>query len=165
LPRKRSRKGISDIVANLLIMAMVVALFGMVILWASGYLGQSQGIWNVQSRRAQEAIVIETAKYASGVLTIYARNVGTSTVELNTLYIVDTSSNSVTTVPYGNGDLTFKSYNVTSDSESRTAVPKQLVKILVTGKNLAGVIQSGHSYRLDLVTTLGADAAFIYVAP
>jgi FlaG/FlaF family flagellin (archaellin) len=96
LPRKRSRKGISDVVANLLIMAMVVALFGMVILWASGYLGQSQGIWNVQSRRAQEAIVIETAKYdkVTGNLTVYVRNVGTSTVELNVMYINSTSGRS-----------------------------------------------------------------------
>lgn len=164
MPRSRSRKGISDIVANLLIMTMVVALFTMVILWAGGYLGQSQGIWNVQSQRAQEAIVIETANYAGDTLTLYVRNVGTSTVQLNILYIVDTSSNSVTTVAYGTGDPMFRSYNVDSGSESSTAVAKQLVKILVTG-NLVGVIQSGHSYRLDLVTTLGADAAFIYVVP
>jgi hypothetical protein len=152
--------GISDIVANLLIMAMVVALFGMVILWASGYLGQSQGIWNVQSRRAQEAIVIETAKYdkVTGNLTVYVRNVGTSTVQLNILYIRNTSG-SGGDVPVTKLDFYRyqKSGWVAGDG---TAVPKELVKIDATT-----TLISGNSYRLTLVTTLGADATFIYVVP
>jgi FlaG/FlaF family flagellin (archaellin) len=157
LPRKRSRKGISDIVANLLIMAMVVALFGMVILWASGYLGQSQGIWNVQSRRAQEAIVIETAKYDGSTLTLYVRNVGTSTVELNVLYVRDA------TVNYELPRSSFKFYrpadNATLTPGEATVVAKQLVRIE------ANISLPKGTYRLTLVTTLGADAAFIYVAP
>jgi hypothetical protein len=150
--------GISDIVANLLIMAMVVALFGMVILWASGYLGQSQGIWNVQSRRAQEAIVIETAKYVGGKLTLYVRNVGTSTVQLNILYIRNTSGSG--------GDVPVTKLDFYRYQESGwvagdgTAVPKELVKIDATT-----TLISGNSYRLTLVTTLGADAVFIYVYP
>ena len=150
MPRSRSRKGISDIVANLLIMTMVVALFTMVILWAGGYLGQSQGIWNTQSQRAQEAIVIESVNYASGNWTVYARNVGTSKLQLNILYI-DSLTHS------------FDFYNDpmpnSSPSGDGTVLPKQLVKIV------ANVLLGSGSHRLQLVTTLGADAAFIYVIP
>jgi archaellum component FlaG (FlaF/FlaG flagellin family) len=159
LPRKRSRKGISDVVANLLIMAMVVALFGMVILWASGYLGQSQGIWNVQSRRAQEAIVIETAKYdkATGNLTVYVRNVGTSTVELNVMYINSTSG--LITVDHSTLLEGLYEYPPSRDKGDGRIVPRQLVEIEINQ-----ALPSGPN-RLTLVTTLGADATFIYVVP
>jgi len=149
LPRSRSRKGISDIVANLLIMTMVVALFTMVILWAGGYLGQSQGIWNTQSQRAQEAIVIESVNYASGNWTVYARNVGTSKLQLNILYI--------DSLPHS---FDFYQYPMNlSPSGDGTVLPRQLVKIV------ANVPLGSGSHRLQLVTTLGADAAFIYVIP
>src|SRR5437016_8214699 len=103
---RRSRKGISTIMANLTMLIIVVSLSGMLFVWATssfgaytggaGYWFTSRSIAN-QERVSLEAVYFGSTGPSNNLVTLYVRNVGTtpftvaSVYENSTLYQISQS--------------------------------------------------------------------------
>lgn len=93
------RRGISEIVSTLLMLAIVVSLGVLVFTFASGSLGSlSQGFSNLvtsQGDAVKEQFVVEQATFTfSGTAgaDLYVRNVGSVSSSLVSVYVVDQST-------------------------------------------------------------------------
>jgi len=109
--RGRQRRGVSEIVSTLLLIAIVVTLGVLVFTFASGTLssltGNFAGLMSNRSNAEAEHFVIEqvtfcesTAQTGCGSGTganVYVRNVGTISSTLVDVYIVDQSTNTYVT--------------------------------------------------------------------
>ena len=103
---RRSRKGISTIMANLTMLIIVVSLSGLLFIWATssfgayaggaGYWFTSRSIAN-QERVSLEAVYFGSTGPSNNIVTLYVRNVGTapftvaSVYENSTLYQISQS--------------------------------------------------------------------------
>ena len=103
---RRSRKGISTIMANLTMLIIVVSLSGLLFIWATssfgaytggaGYWFTSRSIAN-QERVSLEAVYFGSTGPSNNLVTLYVRNVGTtpftvaSVYENSTLYQISQS--------------------------------------------------------------------------
>lgn len=147
-----NRKGISTILAALLMVVIVVVASVMVYAWSTGLLGSLL----VTPTAGKEALSLETStfptsttcgSYANCNATLYIRNTGTATVTFMTYYVKDSS-----------GDT----YTQSSWTSGPTIAPNQ-VGIMLIGVNLAcgcGTVsgtdytfQSGSSYTVTVVTS------------
>jgi hypothetical protein len=103
---RKSRKGISTIMANLTMLIIVVSLSGLLFVWATssfgaytggaGYWFTSRSIAN-QERVSVEAVYFGSTGPSNNLVTLYVRNVGTtpftvaSVYENSTLYQISQS--------------------------------------------------------------------------
>ena len=83
---RKSRKGISTIMANLMMLVIVVSLSGLLFVWATSSFGAytgGAGYWfSSRSIANQEKVSVEAVYFGStgpvnNLVTIYVRNVGT----------------------------------------------------------------------------------------
>lgn len=86
---KKNIKAISPIFATLIILAVVTALFIPVFIWAAGMTSQTEDSWETAGLIATERIVIEevSLKADSPNCIIYVRNIGKTTVSVDTVFI------------------------------------------------------------------------------
>jgi len=92
---RRSRKGISTIMANLTMLIIVVSLSGMLFVWATssfgaytggaGYWFTSRSIAN-QERVSVEAVYFGSTGPSNNLVTLYVRNVGTTPFTIASVY-------------------------------------------------------------------------------
>jgi FlaG/FlaF family flagellin (archaellin) len=92
---RRSRKGISTIMANLTMLVIVVSLSGLLFVWATssfgaytggaGYWFTSRSIAN-QERVSVEAVYFGSTGPVNNLVTLYVRNVGTIPFTVASLY-------------------------------------------------------------------------------
>ena len=92
---RRSRKGISTIMANLTMLIIVVSLSGLLFVWATssfgaytggaGYWFSSRSIAN-QERVSVEAVYFGSTGSVNNLLTVYVRNVGTTPFTVASIY-------------------------------------------------------------------------------
>jgi flagellin-like protein len=97
--RYRRRRAVSDVVATLLMTAIVVSLGSAVFIFASGGLSSlTQGFTNLMTgsgNAVSEHVVVEQAVFFFSGTTgadVYVRNVGTISSTLVSVYIVDQST-------------------------------------------------------------------------
>lgn len=85
----KNRKGLSPIFATLIVLTIVTVLFIPVFIWAAGMSGQTQDSWQLSGQAASERIVIEAVglKVGQASCTLYVRNIGKTTVEINDIII------------------------------------------------------------------------------
>jgi archaeal type IV pilus assembly protein PilA len=79
---KKNKKGVSDVIAVLLMIAIAVAASLIAYAWVMGYLGGT-------TNKVGKAIQIQSMYYStsgSGTLTIYVQNVGSGPVTLTNVY-------------------------------------------------------------------------------
>src|SRR5438132_11032958 len=92
---RRSRKGISTIMANLMMLIIVVSLSGLLFIWATssfgayaggaGYWFTSRSIAN-QERVSLEAVYFGSTGPSNNLVTLYVRNVGTTPFTVASVY-------------------------------------------------------------------------------
>ena len=93
---RRSRKGISTIMANLMMLVIVVSLSGLLFVWATssfgaytggaGYWFSSRSIAN-QERVSVEAVYFGSTGPVNNLVTLYVRNVGTIPYTVASVYV------------------------------------------------------------------------------
>jgi len=93
---RRSRRGISTIMANLTMLVIVVSLSSLLFVWAISSFGAYQGgagYWFSSRRIAhQERVSVENVYFGSSLINIYVRNVGTIPFTVVSLYLNGTQS-------------------------------------------------------------------------
>jgi len=98
---RRSKRGISTIMANLTMLVIVVSLSSLLFVWAISSFGAYQGgagYWfSSRSIANQERVSVENVYFGSSIINIYVRNVGTIPFTVVSLYLNGTQS-SVTRV-------------------------------------------------------------------
>jgi hypothetical protein len=100
---RESRRGISTIMANLMMLIIVVALSSMLFIWAvsslSGYENGAGSWFSSRSITNQERLSVESVFFAQGssncqgsayCATVYIRNVGTVPFTISSIYINST---------------------------------------------------------------------------
>src|SRR2546421_7728958 len=99
---RRSRKGISTIMANLMMLVIVVSLSGLLFVWATssfgaytggaGYWFTSRSIAN-QERVSVEAVYFGSTGAINNLVTLYVRNVGATPFSVASVYVNSTLYN------------------------------------------------------------------------
>jgi len=93
---RRSRRGISTIMANLTMLVIVVSLSSLLFVWAISSFGAYQGgagYWfSSRSIANQERLSVENVYFGSSLINIYVRNVGTIPFTVVSLYLNGTQS-------------------------------------------------------------------------
>ncbi|TMI16706.1 hypothetical protein E6H33_03560 [Candidatus Bathyarchaeota archaeon] len=88
---RRSRRGISTIMANLTMLVIVVSLSSLLFVWAISSFGAYQGgagYWfSSRSIANQERVSVENVYFGSSLINIYVRNVGTIPFTVVSLYL------------------------------------------------------------------------------
>ncbi len=86
---KKNTKAISPIFATLIILAVITVLFIPVFIWATGMSSETEDSWRLFGQIATERIVIEEVNLKAGndSCTIYVRNIGTTTVSVDNVFI------------------------------------------------------------------------------
>jgi flagellin-like protein len=77
---RRNKKGVSDVIAVLLMIAIAVAASLIAYAWVMGYLGGT-------TRKVGNSIAIQSYAQNGGNLEVWVQNVGTGTVTLDSLYV------------------------------------------------------------------------------
>jgi hypothetical protein len=88
---RRSRRGISTIMANLTMLVIVVSLSSLLFVWAISSFGAYQGgagYWfSSRSIANQERVSVENVYFGTSLINIYVRNVGTIPFTISSLYL------------------------------------------------------------------------------
>jgi len=135
-----NRKGISPIIAVLLLVIIAVAAAVLTYLWVLGYIGTVQQQGGTQP--LQERIKIEGVRVENGQVTaVYVRNIGDVNATVADAYLI---------FPTGSSER----YNIDPDV---SIAPGELREIDVTFD-----VESGETYTIKVVTTTGAEAAFSF---
>ncbi|RLE95487.1 MAG: flagellar biosynthesis protein FlaG [Thermoprotei archaeon] len=82
-----NKKGVSPVIATLLLIIIAVAAAVLTYLWITGYLGTVQQQGGTES--LQEKIRIEGVSYSGGTLYIYVRNIGDVRTVIGAVYVLD----------------------------------------------------------------------------
>jgi flagellin-like protein len=132
------KRGVSPVIATLLLIVIAVAAAVLAYIWITGYMGTLQA--QAGAQQVQERIKIEGVKVdTGGQITIYIRNIGDVAVTIDSVYLLDSSGKVLTTgtppttgISPGNAGTATASYN----------------------------IQSGYTYIVKVVTTRGTEATY-----
>lgn len=84
---KEKRKGVSPVIAVLLMIAIAVAAAILVYVWSMGLIGTLTGGGGQQTR---EQIIVDAYTWKGGNMELYFRNVGSSEVVLDAVYVSGT---------------------------------------------------------------------------
>ena len=146
------RKGISPVIAVLLLIVIAVAAAILTYVWITGYMGtlQSQaGTQQIQERLKIEGVSIQGDDTIGA---IYVRNIGDITVEVSAIYLMDNTGNVLrmdeltTTESIDPGDT--KSFGDATDVD-------------VHLDNVPGyTLTSGDTYIIKVVTVKGTEVTY-----
>jgi len=119
--QRRKRMGVSTVISNVLMIAMVTAMFAIALLWSTGHLSALTSSWTTQTDRSREVIVIEEGSYDSSAnkIILYVRNVGLITVKVNVAYVNEAQASP-------------SYYTPTGGSRAAELVPKDMLMIKLT---------------------------------
>lgn len=81
------KKGVSPVIAVLLMIAIAVAAAILVYVWSMGLIGTLTGGGGQQTR---EQIIVDAYTWKTDTMTLYFRNVGSSEVVLDAIYVSGT---------------------------------------------------------------------------
>jgi len=134
------RKGISPVIAVLLLIVIAVAAAILTYVWITGYIGTLQAQSGAQ--QVQERLKIEGVKLSGGKIThVYIRNIGEIQVEVTDIYIL-----------YTNGSIFEK------PTINPTTIDAGIAKsISVTMTN---TLTSGTTYIIKAVTKKGTEVTY-----
>ena len=144
---KRLGKGVSPIIATIILVLIAIAAGVMLWLWVSGFITATPA----QQPALNERIKIDAVNISSSKskLSIYVRNMGSTNVNITAAYILTTSNTAIAYQTYSNviispGQVTKIDMDITSDSAN---------------------IKSGYAYVAKVVTANGVEATYTFVWP
>jgi len=137
------RRGVSPVIATLLLIVIAVAAAVLTYIWVTGYMGTLQA--QAGAQQVQEKIKIEGVEITDGkIAKIYIRNIGDVKVNVTTVYLIN-----VTTV-------------VAKDDPKQEIAPEGLAAIddakLTNIKDIA--LKPGVTYTIKAVTSRGTEATY-----
>jgi archaellum component FlaF (FlaF/FlaG flagellin family) len=153
-PRKRrwlSRRGISTIVANIMMIGVTLSLGAILVAWAGqsygAFGGGSQLYFQQRGQALQESFVIEVAFFvkSSSTLDIYVRNVGSIQVNIVAIYVNGTSI-SGTNLQSGTGLCSLYSSSLNNPLGVQVACEYGLTVSQSDGVVTGGAICSGQAW-------------------
>ena len=134
------RRGVSPVIAVLLLVVIAVAAAVLTYIWILSYTGSLQQQSN--TKQLQERLKIDGVQATTNALTVYVRNIGNSKVEISSLYLIHSGSITHQTTT-----------SVSIDANSVTSISWTL------GDN---AISSGQTYTVKVVTTSGTEASYTF---
>ena len=144
-----TRKGVSPIIATVILVLIAVVAGVLLWLWVSGYSSALPS----QNPALYERIKIEAVNVSSTTSTkqisIYVRNIGNADVTISSIYILRPDGTMIENPSLPNNNPV-------------TIKPGTVQKITVT---LSQQYQSGYAYVVKVVTTNGVEAAYTFVWP
>ena len=142
-----ARKGVSPVIATIILVLIAVAAGVLLWLWVSGYSSSLPS----QNPAIYERIKIDAVNVSSTTkqISIYVRNVGNVNVTISSIYILRPDGTMIESPSLPN-------------SNPVTIKPGTVQKITVT---LSQQYQSGYAYVVKVVTTNGVEATYTFVWP
>jgi flagellin-like protein len=134
------RRGVSPVIATLLLIVIAVAAAVLAYIWITGYMGTLQA--QAGAQQVQERIKIEGVQVNENndqISAIYVRNIGDVTATIADVYLLDSSGNVL-----GSSTTTA---TVSPESSSTISAP-------------ATTLTPGHTYIVKIVTTRGTEATY-----
>jgi flagellin-like protein len=131
------RRGVSPVIATLLLIVIAVAAAVLTYIWVTGYMGtlQSQaGAQQVQERIKIEAIDIANDK-------VYIRNIGETKVTIAAVYLINSTTGSI----------------ITNTTTTTDISPGDLQSVTLT---LNTNMKSGATYIVKAVTKKGTETTY-----
>jgi flagellin-like protein len=145
---KLLKKGVSPIIATVILVLIAVAAGVMLWLWVSGFASTTPAQQQALNERIRiDAVQISTTSGTTTV-TIYVRNIGNSDVKIGAAYILDTTG-------------IIKATN-TSTINLPTIQPNEVKTVLVKDIQ-SGTLSTGYAYVAKVVTTNGVEATYTFV--
>jgi flagellin-like protein len=148
-------KGISPVIATIILVLISVVAGVLLWLWTSGFTSALPA----QQQALYERIKIEGVLVAKGTktnITAYVRNIGNVDVKISTVYIL-----------YPNGTIIEIPSSITvkdlADTDIQSVSPGSVAKVEVTVT--AAMYSAGYAYVIKVVTANGAEAAYTFVWP
>ena len=139
MKRISDKKGVSPVIAVLLMIAIAVAAAILVYVWSMGLIGTLTTGGGSQTR---EQVILDAYSWnATGTMTLYLRNVGSSEVELDAVYVGGESI----------------------DSDMGTTLPVQgpVIQVDLTP---TGTYTSGVAYTVKAITKTGGVFTYSLIA-
>ena len=149
----RFRKGISPIIATVLMILIAIATGIIVYTFATGWVGSRFS----EATGPQAVLVVESGSYNGTHFILYVRNDGTSNVNITRAYITHPNGTVVTAYyPPANGQL-----NVTTHDNKSVLVPANGTAVEVVIGNFTrydpSFVSDGQVYTIKLVATDGSE--------
>jgi len=140
---KLLKKGVSPIIATVILVLIAVAAGVMLWLWVSGFASTTPA----QQQALNERIRIDAVQISTGTVTIYVRNIGNSDVKIGAAYILDTTG----VIKVANTTIT-----------GVIIRPNEVKTVLV--RNIpSGTLSTGYAYVAKVVTINGVEATYTFV--
>lgn len=145
-------RGLSPIIASVIILAIVTALFIPVFIWTTGLTAETKSFWENMGVTTTERVVIEEVNLRgeSSSCTIYVRNIGKTAIILDNIFILSADG---TIHVYGKPSFS-------TDSES--VIQGDLMTVNIPALDF--VPSSGETYSVKVFTTRGVGDAYQIVA-
>ncbi|MEM1523318.1 MAG: archaellin/type IV pilin N-terminal domain-containing protein [Thermofilaceae archaeon] len=133
------RKGVSPVIATLLLIVIAVAAAVLAYIWVTGYMGTLQA--QAGAQQVQERIKIEGVMISGGTIqTVYVRNIGDTQVKIAAVYLLDS----------GGSVLGKIEQTTTLSPESATTISATTLPTVTAGK----------TYIIKVVTARGTEATY-----
>jgi flagellin-like protein len=132
------RRGVSPVIATLLLIVIAVAAAVLTYIWVTGYMGTLQS--QAGAQQVQERIKIEAIDITNGK--VYIRNIGETKVTIAAVYLINSITGSTI------------ASNTTVNTELS---PGELKDVSLT---LSDNVASGVTYIIKAVTAKGTEATY-----
>ena len=144
---KLLKKGVSPIIATVILVLIAVAAGVMLWLWVSGFASTTPAQQQALNERIRiDAVQVSTTDGTTTV-TIYVRNIGNSDVKIGAAYILDTTG-------------IIKATNTSTD-KLPTIQPNEVKTVTVSVTSNA--LSTGYAYVAKVVTINGVEATYTFV--
>jgi flagellin-like protein len=145
---KLLKKGVSPIIATVILVLIAVAAGVMLWLWVSGFASTTPAQQQALNERIRiDAVQVSTTGNTTTV-TIYVRNIGNSDVKIGAAYILDTTG-------------IIKATNTSTDNLP-TIKPNEVKTVLVKDIQ-SDTLSTGYAYVAKVVTINGVEATYTFV--
>jgi flagellin-like protein len=142
---KLLKKGVSPIIATVILVLIAVAAGVMLWLWVSGFASTTPA----QQQVLNERIKIDAVQISNNIVTIYVRNIGNSDVKIGAAYILDTTG-------------IIKATNTSTNANKLPTISPGSVDTVKVDVSSAG-LQAGYAYVAKVVTINGVEATYTFV--
>jgi len=139
------RKGVSPVIATLLLIVVAVAAAVLTYIWVTGYMGRVTGtVEQTSMEQLQERIKINAVNVSDDTVTIYVTNIGEVNTVISAGYILTEGGTAVCN---------------TTDNTPLNAGQTANVQLTNCG------LQPGKTYIAKAVTSKGTEATYTFTAP
>jgi flagellin-like protein len=149
-PVELHRKGISPIIATVILVLIAVAAGVMLWLWVSGFTSAMPAEQQALNERIRiDAVKVKDGGGGNKIVTIYVRNIGKTDVAIGAAYILDTSNIIIAS---------------NTDAGSMPQIsPGSVEEVEVEVSSV--LLKSGYAYVAKVVTINGVETTYTFVAP